>query len=174
MRQEYQRQYAPLLLLWKGIGQFAATRPDCPVLFGAVSISQEYSQPSRDLMVAFLQTQCADWLAGFVKPRRRYRRTLRSAWQWRAAARFMRDVEQLSDPVADLEPDHKAVPVLLRQYLKLGGRTLGISVDPAFSWVVDALIMVDLRRTVPQVLNRYLGRKPPRVSGPTTVCRQQG
>ena len=43
VRPEYQRQYAPLLLLWKGIARFVAARPETPVLFGAVSISNEYS-----------------------------------------------------------------------------------------------------------------------------------
>jgi hypothetical protein len=40
---EYQRQYAPLLLLWKGIARFVAAHPETPVLFGAVSISNEYT-----------------------------------------------------------------------------------------------------------------------------------
>ena len=35
VRPEYQRQYAPLLLLWKGIARLIATRPEIPVLFGA-------------------------------------------------------------------------------------------------------------------------------------------
>src|SRR5437899_4529059 len=42
VRPEYQRQYAPLLQLWKGIARFVASRPQTPVLFGAVSISNEY------------------------------------------------------------------------------------------------------------------------------------
>ena len=43
VRPEYQRQYAPLLLLWKGIARMVAMRPEVPVLFGAVSISNDYS-----------------------------------------------------------------------------------------------------------------------------------
>ncbi|HZZ16130.1 MAG TPA: lysophospholipid acyltransferase family protein, partial [Candidatus Sulfotelmatobacter sp.] len=35
IRQEYQRQYAPLLLLWKAIARLVATHPETPVLFGA-------------------------------------------------------------------------------------------------------------------------------------------
>jgi putative hemolysin len=49
VRPEYQRQYAPLLLLWKGIARFVAAHPETPVLFGAVSIKQRVQQLiSRD------------------------------------------------------------------------------------------------------------------------------
>jgi len=44
VRPEYQRQYAPLLLLWKGIARLLATHAETPVLFGAVSISNDYSK----------------------------------------------------------------------------------------------------------------------------------
>ena len=44
VRPEYQRQYAPLLLLWKGIAGLVARQPEIPVLFGAVSISNDYNE----------------------------------------------------------------------------------------------------------------------------------
>jgi hypothetical protein len=58
--------------------------------------------------------------------------------------------------VADLEPDHKGAPILLRQYLKLGGRMLGFNVDPQFSNSLDCLVLVDLRKTPPRVLRKYM------------------
>jgi putative hemolysin len=157
IRTEYQRQFSPLLLLWKGICQYVSRRPGCPTLFGAVSISNEYTRPSRDHIVSFLKSRTSDELARYVKPRRKYRADPRAAWQARAVQRFVKDVEQLSEPVSDLEPDGKGVPILVKQYLKLGGVTLGVNVDPAFSSVVDALIVVDVRRTSPAILNRYMG-----------------
>jgi hypothetical protein len=39
----------------------------------------------------------------------------------------------------------------------LGGRLLGFSVDKNFADVLDGLIMVDLTRTDPKMLSRYLG-----------------
>src|SRR5581483_1691614 len=38
IRIEYQRQYTPLLIMWKGIGRYLVSMPQVPVLFGAVSI----------------------------------------------------------------------------------------------------------------------------------------
>ncbi len=54
VRPEYQKTYAPLLLLWKGIGQFLIRNPQYKLLFGPVSISNGYTAASRQLMVKFL------------------------------------------------------------------------------------------------------------------------
>jgi hypothetical protein len=66
--------------------------------------------------------------------------------------------DTLAEVIADLENDGKDIPILLKQYVKLGGELLGFNVDCDFSNVVDGLILVDLRRTNPRLLERYLGR----------------
>ena len=60
--------------------------------------------------------------------------------------------------VSDIEQRQTAVPVLLRQYLRLGGKLLGFNVDPEFANALDGLILVDLTKTEPKLLERYLGR----------------
>jgi hypothetical protein len=70
----------------------------------------------------------------------------------------LRDIEQLSQPITDVESDGKGLPVLLRQYAKVGGKLLGFNVDRKFSNVLDGLVVVDIRRTDPAVLERYMGR----------------
>jgi hypothetical protein len=67
-------------------------------------------------------------------------------------------IEQFSGLVAELERDGKGVPILLRQYLKTGGKLLAFNVDRSFSHVLDALIMVDLRSAPTAVLDRYFGK----------------
>jgi hypothetical protein len=68
------------------------------------------------------------------------------------------DIEELSALVADVETDRKGVPVLLRQYLKLGGELVAFNVDRKFSNALDGLIVVDLAKTEPRLLERYLGK----------------
>jgi len=70
----------------------------------------------------------------------------------------LRDLEELSQPITDVETDGKGLPILLRQYSKIGGRMLGFNVDRKFSNTLDGLIMVDLRNCEAGVLERYLGR----------------
>jgi hypothetical protein len=55
--------------------------------------------------------------------------------------------------VQEIERGERAVPVLVRQYLKLGGVFLGFNVDPEFCDVVDGLVLVDLLK-----MNRRLTR----------------
>ena len=159
VRPEYQRQYAPLLLLWKGICQYVTRRPDCAVLFGAVSISNDYNPVSQDLLVSFLQKHRPNDLARLVRPRRPYHNSRFSRWHTAWLCRLLEDFEGLSDPISDLEKDGKSAPILIRQYMKLGGRILGFNVDSGFSNALDGLILVDLRDAPTAALGRYMSRE---------------
>jgi putative hemolysin len=160
VRPEYQRQYAPLLLLWKGISRLLAAHPETPVLFGAVSISNDYNRASREMIYRFFEARMQDdELAGLIEPRRPFRPERLRPWDCRAMCRALRDIEQLSQPITDVESDGKGLPVLLRQYAKVGGKLLGFNVDRKFSNVLDGLVVVDIRRTEPAVLERYMGRE---------------
>jgi putative hemolysin len=159
VRPEYQRQYAPLLLLWKGIGQYVARRPEAPVLFGAVSISNDYSEVSRRLIVRYFQTRQRDAeLMRLVRPRRPFWKLL-VEWEIEALVQRARDPEELGAPIMDLEPDGKGLPVLLRQYCRLGAKLLGFSVDPQFAHALDGMIVVDLRNSERALLDRYMGKE---------------
>jgi len=160
VRLEYQRQYAPLLLLWKGIARLIATHTDAAVLFGAVSISNDYNKVSREMIYRFFEARMReDDLAEMIAPRRPFRPLRLRPWDCRAMNRAMRDLDDLSQPIADVETDRKGLPILLRQYAKIGGRLLGFNVDRKFSNVLDGLVVVDLRKTDSSVLERYLGRE---------------
>lgn len=160
VRPEYQRQYAPLLLLWKGIARLIAIHPEIPVLFGAVSISNEYTPASREMIYRFFEARMQqDDLAGLVQPRHPFREGILRRWNCRSMGRALRDLEELSEPITDVEADGKGLPILLRQYAKIGGKLLGFNVDRKFSSVLDGLIVVDLRQTDAAVLERYMGRR---------------
>jgi len=156
VRGEYQRSYLPLLLLWKGIGAYVARRPQYRHLFGPVSIAGDYAPVARQLMVSFLQERCQEpRLRRFVRPRRGL-----PVWQGagvRQLAAVLKTPEDLSELVADLDAAGRPLPVLVRHYLNVGGRFLAFSVDPAFSGVVDGLVVVDLLETSEKLLQRYLG-----------------
>ena len=158
VRPEYQKQVAPLLLLWKGIARYVASRPECAVLFGGVSISNQYHAVSRHLMVRFLEAHRAGELAGLVTPRSPYKSSQRQFRRTGMVSHVPANIERLSGLVADLERDGKGVPILLRQYLKTGGKLLAFNVDRGFSHVLDALIMVDLRSAPTAILERYFGK----------------
>jgi putative hemolysin len=159
IRPEYQRAFVPLLLLWKGIGKYIAENPRYKVLFGPVSISNQYQSVSRQLIVSFLECHSAfsEW-AALVSSKNPFRPRAAKAWRGEGYATAGLDIEDLSAAVADIEPAQPGVPVLLRQYLKLGGKLLGFTVDPEFADALDGLIMVDLTKTDLKLLERYLGK----------------
>jgi len=158
VRPEYQKTYAPLLLLWKGIGQFLVRHPQYKLLFGPVSISNGYSAASRHLMVKFLSAyRQSPEFAPLVRARNPFRqRPSKLADELIGATVW--DVEELSALIADVETDRKGVPVLLKQYLKLGGELAAFHVDRRFANALDGLIIVDLRKTDVRVLERYMGK----------------
>ena len=156
VRAEYQKAFAPLLLLWKGIGAFLRRNPRYTILFGPVSISNQYAAASRELMVGFLEkyAMLRGWTE-MVRGRRPFRRALPAA----SLPTSGMDVEDLGAILGDIEEKPAGVPVLLRQYLRLGGKLLGFNVDRKFANALDGLILVDLTKTEPKLLERYLGKK---------------
>jgi putative hemolysin len=155
---QYQKQFSPLFLLWRGIGEYVARSVGATVLMGAVSISRGYTEKSRELITRYFDLQHnSDPLRRLVRPRCVHHSRKLLPWE----AMFLcqvPDVDSLSREVAQLEPDRKGVPVLIRQYTSLGGRMLCFSRDERFSNVLDGLVIVDLRQADRAVLVKYLGR----------------
>jgi putative hemolysin len=156
VREEYQRSFTPLMLLWKGIGALVCRKPEYCCLLGPVSISNTYQTLSRRLMVDFLKCQYGpEELKKLARPRNPFPESADAPMELRFASQ---DAQAISDLITDLEEDGKGMPVLLRQYLKLGARALAFNVDPDFSDVLDALLVIDLRKTDPRILDRYMGK----------------
>ncbi|MEI6167598.1 MAG: GNAT family N-acyltransferase [bacterium] len=159
VRKEYQRKHLPLLLLWKGIGTFVARNPKYRNLFGTVSMSNHYHETSRQLLARFFEQEKQDGPSPLsVRPRNPFHIKENQAGPALDLACRIPDLEALSEIVGQIESDGKEIPVLIRQYLKMGGRVLSCNVDPKFSMALDALLVVDLARTDPRLLELYMGK----------------
>ncbi|NDV62564.1 lysophospholipid acyltransferase family protein [Puniceicoccales bacterium CK1056] len=157
--EKYQRKPLSLGLLWKGIGQFVVQHPDHCHLFGPVSISNDYKGLSKNLMVTYLREHALDpVLASKVKARHPTRSRNLGSLDRRSFKRSVRDIEDVSALISEIEREERGVPVLLRQYLKLNATMLSFNVDPAFNDSLDGLILIDLRRTSMKTLERYMGK----------------
>lgn len=156
--QEYQRHPASLMLLWKGMMTWVRRHPKYKYLFGPVSISDDYDDNSRRLIVDFLtsQRQPAE-LRAMAKARSPFRSRLASRLHREITQHPINDTEGLSSLISAIEQDRKGLPILLKHYLKLNASLLCFNVDRDFSSVVDGLILVDLTRTDPRVIARYMG-----------------
>ncbi len=161
VRRDYRKSYAPLLMLWKGIGAYVAREPRYRFLFGPVSISSAYHPFSQALMMRFLQARFGNAdLAPAIKPKNPPRPAKASrpgGLRLRDVSDLCQDIEDLSGLVAEVEKDGKGVPVLLRQYLKLGGHILTFNLDHDFGNAIDGLMLIDLANTPPKTLEKYMG-----------------
>ena len=145
--------------MWKGIANFVAKNPEYKNLFGLVSINREYDDLSRQLIMNFLrEKRFSTKMAELVRPRKAPKKTKLRGVEQGSMSRIIRDLNEVSTLIDEIESEQKAVPVLLRQYLRLGGVLLGFNIDPKFGDVLDGLILVDLLDCPIKVLERYMGR----------------
>lgn len=149
----YQKSLAPLLALWKGIATYVSRNPLYHRLFGPVSISQDYTPLSQDIIVKFLREN--RWnreLGPLVRPLNPFPGNPE-------ISPLLESIDQVSARVSESEADGKGIPILLKQYLKLNATLLEFNLDPSFSDCLDALILVDLHDAPPAVLSRYMGKE---------------
>ena len=156
VRVEYQRQPLPLSLLWKGIGIFMF-RNGYRRMFGPVSISNDYTSMSKELIMEFLERhRMASPFSKLVTPRNPPERKPIVGWTEREKSIAAADIHHVDRLVEEIERGQRAVPVLLRQYLRLNARLLALNVDPDFGDVVDALMLVDVAQIDERILQHYL------------------
>ncbi len=156
----FQRTFAPLLFLWRGVLTFLARHPRYTVLFGSVSISHDFRPATRELLMDYLRTHAFNWtLAQWVSPRLPPKATRFVEWRHPDYAAFLESESDINAAIAELEEGSREMPVLIRQYLKLGGQIVAFNVDPDFGTVIDGLIVVDLLHASPRAITRYMGKE---------------
>jgi putative hemolysin len=144
---EYQLKPLPLFLLWKGILYFILKNPDYRYLIGPVSISGEFSNISKYLIIAFIQKYYFDKeLAAYVKPRNEYIPDIdpESTPIDILSKTTKEDLKKLDKMIDEIELGHFRLPALLKKYLGQNGKIIGFNVDPKFNNALDGLLIMDL------------------------------
>ena len=157
VRPEYQRSFSPLMLLWKGIMLFVYNNPKYCILFGPVSISNNYTPASQNILIKYLQQHCSHpVLEKLIKPRTPYK--TRKKEKHSLSCMKTMELEDVSILISSLEGDKKGAPVLIKQYLKLNGTMLGFNRDSNFGNCIDGFIRVDFRKAGEKNLAKYMGK----------------
>jgi putative hemolysin len=157
VRVECQRQPMPLALLWRAIGVFMITR-GYRRMFGPVSISNDYHSMSKELIMQFLERhRLSTPFARLVTPRHPPKRREIACWTDRESAEAIADIHHVERLIEEIERGQRAVPVLLRQYLRLNANLLAFNVDPDFGDVLDALMMIDIAQIDERIVRHYAG-----------------
>lgn len=147
---EYQRKPLSLMLLWKGVNEFLKKENyKYKYLIGPVSISNSFSNLSKDLLVAFITKHHYDnELAQFVEPRKRYNFTFTGEAR-ELLNMDVNDIKVLDGMIADIETSHTKIPVLLKKYLKQNAKIIAFNVDPKFNNSLDGFLVMNVEE-VPQ------------------------
>lgn len=157
---DYQRNPIALFLLWKGILHYLMRHPNLNYVIGPVSISNQYTKLSKDLIVDFIQTNHFNpELARWITPRRKFR------FARKTKKHFLHDlkpktIRELDSLIEEIEPNHFRVPVLLKKYLKENAMLIGFNVDPKFNNCLDGLMYLDctnLNPSLVKMLSEELG-----------------
>lgn len=160
VRPNYQRTFAPLLLLWRGILTFVARHPRYTTLFGPVSISNDFSEAGTTLLVNYLRENAYDaHLAKWVSARLPPKPVRFVEWQHPDYADFRKTEADLAMALAEVEDDRREMPTLIRHYLKLGGKMVAFNIDPDFGTAIDGLITVDLLKAPSRDIARFMGKE---------------
>ncbi|WP_027720916.1 lysophospholipid acyltransferase family protein [Maridesulfovibrio zosterae] len=155
---KYQRNMFSLMMLWKGVAGYLSNNPKYRYLFGCVSISNDYKKLSREFIADSLMTHNGrDDLAKLVSPVKPLKFKKLKYWKKALPEKKISSPDDLEKVVQDIEGG-VGIPVLLRHYLKLGGKLAGFSVDPDFGNSLDGLIVVDLLETSERSLKKFMGK----------------
>jgi putative hemolysin len=142
---EYQQKPMPLFLLWKGIVHTTLRYPEHKYLIGGVSISNQFSNFSKSLMIEFMKSHYYDpYVAQYVHPKKEFKVKLKDADKEFVFDETEADLNKFDKIIDEVEPGALRLPVLLKKYIKQNARLVAFNVDPLFNNAVDGLMYIKI------------------------------
>lgn len=140
---EYQQKPMPLFLLWKGIVHVTLRYPEHKYLMGGVSISNQFSEFSKSLMIEFMKSHYYDpYVAQYIYPKKEFKVKLKDADKDFVFDATEADMQKFDKLIDELEPGELRIPVLIKKYVKQNARLVAFNVDPKFNNAIDGLMYI--------------------------------
>ena len=141
----YQQKPMPLFLLWKGIVHTTLRFPEHKFLIGGVSISNQFSNFSKSLMIEFMKSHYYDpYVAQYVHPKKEFKVKLKDADKDFVFDEAEADLNKFDKIIDEVEPGALRLPVLLKKYIKQNAKLVAFNVDPMFNNAVDGLMYIKI------------------------------
>ncbi len=141
----YQQKPMPLFLLWKGIVHTTLRFPEHKYLIGGVSISNQFSNFSKSLMIEFMKSHYYDpYIAQYVRPKKEFKVKLKDADKDFVFDETEADLNKFDKLIDEVEPGALRLPVLLKKYIKQNAKLVAFNVDPLFNNAVDGLMYIKI------------------------------
>ncbi len=140
---EYQQKPMPLFLLWRGIIHTTLHFPEHKFLLGGVSISNQFSNFSKSLMIEFMKSNYYDpYIAQYIHPKKEFKVKLKDADKDFIFDEAEADLNKFDKIIDELEPGNLRLPVLIKKYIKQNARLVAFNVDPMFNNAIDGLMYI--------------------------------
>jgi len=140
---EYQQKPMPLFLLWKGIVHTTLRHPEHKYLIGGVSISNQFSNFSKSLMIEFMKSHYYDpYIAQYIHPKKEFKVKLKDADKDFIFDETAADLNKFDKIIDEIEPGSLRMPVLIKKYVKQNAKVIAFNVDPLFNNAVDGLMYI--------------------------------
>jgi len=140
---EYQQKPMPLFLLWKGIVHTTLRYPEHKFLIGGVSISNQFSDFTKSLMIEVMKSHYYDpYIAQYVHPKKEFKVKLKDADKDFIFDEAEADLVKFDKLIDELEPGNLRLPVLIKKYIKQNAKVVAFNVDPLFNNAVDGLMYI--------------------------------
>jgi putative hemolysin len=157
---EYQQKPMPLFLLWKGIVHVTLRYPEYKYLMGGVSISNQFSDFSKSLMIEFMKSHYYDpYIAQYIRPKKEYKVKLKDGDKDFVFDATKADMQKFDKIIDEIEPGILRIPVLIKKYVKQNARLVAFNVDPKFNNAVDGLMYIKVadipENTVKPVMEEF-------------------
>lgn len=139
---EFQQKPLPLFLLWRGIVHVCLRHSDYKYLIGGVSISNQFSNFSKSIMVEFMRSHYFDaYVAQYVHPKNEFKVKLKENEKDLFFDAAEDDLNKFDKLIDELEPALR-LPVLIKKYFKQNARVIAFNVDPKFNDAIDGLMYI--------------------------------
>jgi len=140
---DYQQKPMPLFLLWRGIIHTTLRYPEHKFLLGGVSISNQFTDFSKSLMIEFMKSNYYDpYIAQYVHPKKEFKVKLKDADKDFIFDEAEADLNKFDKIIDELEPGNLRLPVLIKKYIKQNARLVAFNVDPLFNNAIDGLMYI--------------------------------
>ena len=157
---EYQQKPMPLFLLWRGIVHTTLRFPEHKYLIGGVSISNQFSNFSKSLMIEFMRSHYYDpYIAQYIRPKKEFKVKLKDADKEFVFDETEADLNKFDKIIEEMETGNLRLPVLIKKYIKQNAKVIAFNVDPLFNDAIDGLMYIKIEdlpeSTVKPVLEEF-------------------
>ncbi|MDK7374139.1 lysophospholipid acyltransferase family protein [Weeksella virosa] len=140
--EDYQQKPMPLFLLWRGIVHVTLRNPHQKYIIGGVSISNQFSDFSKSLMIEFMRSHYFDPIvAQYVHAKNEYKVKLKEE-ERSLIFEDNADLNKFDKLIDELEPNMLRLPVLIKKYIKQNAKVIAFNVDPKFNDAIDGLMYI--------------------------------